>query len=133
MKRLTRIILVGAGLLSAAAVTAAVAPRALAPAQGGLWDVSRTADGHNATRLCLPDPVILSQWEQRTGSCTRVIVTDNGTGATIHYTCADGGFGQSDMTLITPRTIRVDTQGISGGYPFHYQLHARRVGNCPTR
>jgi hypothetical protein len=37
------------------------------------------------------------------------------------------------VTLITPRSLRIDTQGISGGYPFHYQIHARRVGNCAAR
>jgi len=26
--------------------------------------------------------------------------------------------------------MRIDTQGISGNLPFHYQLHARRVGDC---
>lgn len=133
MNRTMRISLFGALALSATALVAGAAPRALAPAQGGLWDISPTADGHNATRLCLPDPVMLAQWEQRTGNCTRVIVSDSGTSATVHYTCADGGFGNSELTLITPRTIRVDTQGISRGYPFHYQLHARRVGNCPAR
>jgi hypothetical protein len=60
-----------------------------------------------------------------------MVIADRGTHAVIHYTCADGGFGRSDVTLITPRTLRIVTQGISGGQPFHYQLHARRVGNCP--
>lgn len=123
------------GLLAApaAVLVAAVAPRALAPAMGGMWDISRSADGHNPTRLCIADPAMLAQFEHRTGSCTRVIVSDSSTSTTIHYTCAGGGFGHSQMTLITPRTIRVDTQGISGGYPFHYQIHARRVGNCTAR
>lgn len=133
MNRTIRIALFGALAVTAATMVAAVAPRALAPAQPGLWDVSRSADGRNPTRLCLPDPTILSQFEHRTGTCTRVIVSDSGTTAKIHYTCADGGFGNSELTLLTPRSIRVDTQGISGGYPFHYQLHARRVGNCPAR
>ena len=111
---------------------AAAGPRALAPAMGGLWDVGRSADGHDAQRLCLHDPIILAQWEHRGGRCTRVILSDQGSRATIHYTCADGGFGRSDLELLTPRTIRVDTQGISGGYPFAYTLHARRVGDCPA-
>ena len=133
MKRVTRIALFGMLALSSATIFAAGSPRALAPAQGGLWDVSRSADGRNPTRLCIPDLAVLAQFEHRGGTCTRVVVSDAGTSAKIHYTCADGGFGQSELTLITPRTIRVDTQGISGGFPFHYQLHARRVGNCPAR
>jgi len=34
------------------------------------------------------------------------------------------------MTLITPRSLRIDTQGISDNLPFHYQLYARRVSDC---
>ena len=43
---------------------------------------------------------------------------------------ANRGFGQSKVTLLTPRSMRIETQGISGNLPFNYQLHARRVGDC---
>ena len=118
--------------LSAAGLLAAVQPRALAPATGGLWDVSQSATGHDATRLCVPTPDVLAQFEHRNARCTRVVIRDRGTSTEIHYTCADGGFGRSVMTLVTPRSLTIDTQGISGGLPFHYKLYARRMGNCPT-
>lgn len=118
----------GAGLLLAAA-----GPRALAPAAPGLWSVSRSADGRDAFRTCIADVALLAQWEHRHGRCTRVVISDVGTKAVIHYTCADGGFGRSDMTLLTPRTLRISTQGISASYPFAYTLHARRIGDCPPR
>jgi hypothetical protein len=35
--------------------------------------------------------------------------------------------------VLTPRTLRVATQGIAAGAPFNYVLHARRTGNCPAR
>jgi len=50
--------------------------------------------------------------------------------AEINYNCADGGFGRSAVTLLTPRSLTIDTQGISGGLPFHYKLYARRMGDC---
>ena len=130
MKNSVRIGLLGLLPLSAAFLAAAAAPRALLPAMGGLWEVSQTADGHGAQRLCVPSPVLLAQYEHRNGRCTRSIVSDQGSEALISYTCAGGGFGQSKVTLLTPRTMRIDTQGISGNLPFHYQLHARRVGDC---
>jgi len=102
-------------------------------AKPGLWDVSLSATGNNARRFCLADPMILSQWEHRSSACTRIILTEHGSSATVHYTCAGGGFGQSTITLVTPRSIKVDTQGISGGLPFAYPLYARRAGNCPGR
>lgn len=131
MNRAFRIALAIAAISASALAVAATRPRALAPAIGGLWEVSRNAQGENARRICVPAPDALAQYEHRGRQCTRMVIADRGTEAVIHYTCSDGGFGRSDVTLITPRTMRIDTQGISGGLPFHYQLHARRVGNCP--
>lgn len=130
MRNLIRIGLVASAMLSGACLVAANVPQALAPATGGLWEVSKSATGHDATRVCVPSPDVLAQFEHRQGRCTRTVVRDRGTAALIHYTCSDGGFGQSDMTLVTPRSLTIDTQGISGGLPFHYKLYARRVGDC---
>ena len=130
MKNSVRLAILGLLPLSAAFLAAATAPRALLPAMGGLWEVSQTADGHGAQRICVPSPVMLAQYEHRAGRCTRTVIRDSGSQAEISYTCSDGGFGQSKITLLTPRTMRIDTQGISGNLPFHYQLHARRVGDC---
>ena len=114
----------------AASLGAATLPRALAPASGGLWEVSTSATGHNPTRLCVASPDILAQYEHRNGRCTRTVIRDSGTNAEISYTCADGGCGRSVVTLVTPRSLTIDTQGISGGLPFHYKLYARRSGDC---
>ena len=130
MSNSVRIALMGLLSLSATGLVAAAQPRAHARAGGGLWEVSQSASGHNPTRVCVPSPEVLAQYEHRQGRCTRVVISDRGTETVIHYTCADGGFGQSKVTLLTPRSLRIDTQGISGNLPFHYQLHARRVGDC---
>ena len=130
MRSRTRIGLTAAISLGSALLVAATVPRALAPASGGLWEVSQTADGHNPTKVCVPSPEVLAQFEHRQGRCTRVVIKDNGAETVIHYTCADGGFGQSTVKLITPRSLTIDTQGISGGLPFHYKLYARRMNAC---
>lgn len=119
--------------LSGSLLIGAAAPTALAPALPGLWEIGRSATGANARRACIVEPVALSQWEHRGGRCTRVVIADSGNKAVIHYTCADGGFGRSEMTLVTPRAIKIATQGISNAGPFAYTLHARRVGNCVRR
>jgi hypothetical protein len=95
-----------------------------------LWEVSTSATGHNPTRLCVASPEVLAQFEHRNGRCKRSVIRDGGTNAEINYTCADGGFGRSAVTLVTPRSLTIDTQGISGGLPFHYKLYARRMGDC---
>ena len=132
MRNGVRIGLAAAVGMSAAGLVAASLPRALAPAAGGLWDVSQSANGHDPTRLCVASPDVLAQFEHRNGRCTRVVIRDSGTAAEIHYTCADGGFGRSVVTLLTPRSLTVDTQGISGGLPFHYKVYARRMGECQS-
>lgn len=133
MRSSARIGLAAALTLSATLSVAANVPRALAPAMGGMWEVSQNANGHDPTKICVPTPEVLAQFEHRQGRCTRVVIRDSGNLAEIHYTCADGGFGRSAVTLITPRSLTIDTQGISGGLPFHYKLYARRMGDCGTR
>ena len=133
MRKVLRIGLSGLLILSGATIAAATVPHALAPASGGLWEVSRSASGHNPTRICVATPDLLAQFEHRQQRCTRKVVSDQGTETLISYNCSAGGFGQSKMTLITPRTLRIETQGISDNLPFHYQLHARRIGDCGVR
>ena len=116
--------------MAATALIAAISPRALAPAAGGLWAVSADATGHDSEQVCISSPEVLAMWEHRAGRCTPEVISDVSSVARIRYTCSDGGFGDSKVTLITPRTMRIDTQGISGGLPFHYQRHARRVSDC---
>ena len=130
MRSVVRIGLAGLMTVAAALIVAAASPRALMPAMGGLWEVGQRADGHDAQRICVASPVMLAQYEHRQSRCTRTTVSDRGTETLISYTCADGGFGQSKITLLTPRTLRIETQGISGNLPFHYKLHARRIGDC---
>lgn len=105
-------------------------PAALAPTKGGLWEISG-APGSRPVRLCVADPAVLAQFEHRGAPCTRVIIRDGRDTVEIHYTCAAGrGFGRSAITVLTPRSLRIDTQGISRNVPFHYLLQARRVGDC---
>ena len=129
--RMTRVSAAAALVLLGA--TAASGPRALAPASGGAWAVALDARGSAARTQCCADPVLLGQWEHRGKRCERTILSDEGDKAIIDYRCGDGGFGHSEITLLTPRTLRVATQGIAAGAPFNYVLHARRVGNCPRR
>jgi len=117
--------------LAALAVGAATLPT-LISGSGGLWEVSRSADGANAEKACVPSAAVLAQWEHRRAQCSHDVISATGTEAVIHYTCPGGEFAQSRIKVITPRTLRIETQGISDGLPFNYVLHARRMGDCPT-
>jgi len=111
-------------LLSASLPQAMVGP--------GEWEIGKTAGGRGE-KVCLPDPAMVLQWEHRGKQCTRVIVTSSLDQAEVHYTCVGGGFGTSRVQVLTPRSIKVNTQGIADGLPFSYVVHARRIGSCPAR
>ncbi len=120
----------GAAAVLAGAAALAAPPSLLGSVAGGTWEVSRSADGSGAVRQCVTNPAALAQWEHRGSACTRVVLSERGAESVIHYTCPAGDFGRSRITVITPRSLRIETQGIHRGEPFFYQLHARRVGNC---
>ena len=117
-----------AACLAAAAVFGGASGSVFSNAEPGLWEITRT--GSQTVKLCLPSLAALAQYEHRGARCSRSVIRDDGTAATIHYTCAGGDFGQTDLKLVTPRSLTVRTQGISAGAPFKYTLLARRVGAC---
>jgi len=116
--------------LAALLVGAATLPPVIAQS-GGLWEVSRSASGSRAVKVCVPRAAEFAQWEHRRIRCARDVISSSETHAVINYTCPSGDFGRSQVRVITPRTLRIETQGISQGFPFNYVLHARRIGDCP--
>jgi hypothetical protein len=137
MKAIKSLLMITAGAVALLALGAAQRPNqrpaALAETSGGLWEISGAPDGNGLRRLCVADTAVLAQFEHRAQMCTRLVISDTPPSAVIHYTCAGGGFGRSKMTLLTPRSIRIETQGISDNLPFNYVIQARRVGDCPRR
>jgi hypothetical protein len=126
------------GLIAAAAVAGAapaVSQRvgALGKLQAGLWQF-RVLDG-GASRpapVCIGDPSVLAQLQHRNSSCSRLVVAQSEDGATVHYTCSAGGYGQTSLRVETPRLVQIDTQGISENVPFAYRAEARYVGSCSS-
>jgi hypothetical protein len=109
---------------------AAVRPAALSRTSPGLWEISGLPNAGTAVRQCLADTALLARVEHRGQNCKQVVTSERASTAVIEYTCANGGFGRSKLTVITPRSLRIETQGISANYPFNYVIQARRVGNC---
>lgn len=118
---------------AALALGGAQRPAALAQTSGGLWEVSGAPGSRVPPRLCVADPVALAQFEHRGKPCTRLVISDTPGATVIHYTCPGAGFGRSRVTALTPRSLRIETQGISDDLPFNYVIQARRVGQCSPR
>lgn len=129
----TRITLaIAAAAITTGAIAAAAPPKTktLAGAAPGLWELSGVPEAKTPVRECLTNFAALAQYEHRTRSCIAGVDSDSGKVAVIHYSCGPSDFGHTSIKLITPRNLKVDTQGISDGLPFAYVLEARRLGEC---
>lgn len=108
----------------------ATAPTLLTTAEPGQWEIGRS--GAAPIKLCVASIAGLAELESRGSVCTRTVIRNSRSTAEISYTCRGGDFGESVLSLITPRSIRVQSQGIAGGAPFKYTVQARRTGDCPA-
>ena len=116
------------GLLGLFALTAAT-DSPLGQTSGGLWEVTG-ARNSGPVRQCVANTRALAQFEHRGENCLPTLVRESGDTAVFQYNCPSGGFGQSEVQVLTPRSLRIATQGISKGLPFSYVVQARRIGAC---
>jgi len=123
------LILAASITLSAAAI-AAGPPAALAKVAGGLWEITGSPGTQSPVRQCVPDIRALAQFEHRTRNCSRNVLSDKAASTVISYSCGPADFGQTEIDVITPRSLRIATQGISDQMPFNYVIQAHRVGDC---
>jgi hypothetical protein len=126
----TTLLTITAGALSALALMAAAQPSVLSATQPGLWEVSGAPGTAAPARLCVADVASLGRYEHRGNVCTAKVLKDGNGSVAIDYSCGAAGFGHSQIDVITPRSLRISTQGISDGLPFNYVLQARRVDDC---
>ena len=128
MTRIITSLLVSAGALL---LTAAQPLPTLAQTQPGLWELSGMPGAKTPVRMCVADVPSLARFEHRGKACTAKVLKQSGSLTAYEYSCRAVGFGRSDVEAITPRSLRISTQGISDGLPFNYVLQARRVDDCP--
>ena len=132
MTRAVSAFVLAATALAGAAVMAAPRPAAFAQAAPGMWEISGYPGARGPARECIGNLALLAQYEHRHQNCSSSVVSDRSPSSVIQYSCPGGGFGRTTVTMITPRSLRIETQGISDNLPFNYTLQARRVGDCPS-
>jgi len=116
--------------MAALALIAAAQPSALSQAQAGLWEISGKPGSNTPVRQCVVDVASLARFEHRAKNCSAKVLKDSNGSVAIDYSCGGAGFGHSEIDVITPRSLRISTQGISDGLPFNYVLQARRIDDC---
>jgi hypothetical protein len=126
-----KLVLVGAIGTALLSLAAAAPPSNLSQVQPGLWEIQGVPGVTGGARLCVADISLLTRFEHRARNCTEKLLKAAGSESDFEYNCRGAGFGHSEVTVITPRSLKISTQGISGGLPFNYVLQARRVADCP--
>lgn len=118
-----------AGLASAAGSVQSAQPllatNAITP---GNWRIQ--TEGMPSKTICLGDILPLLQLQHPQQICSRFTIVDKPDRMTVHYSCANAGWGRTSLLVSTPRLVLVDTQGIARGEPFAYEAEARRIGEC---
>jgi|SRR5947209_4956452 len=130
MKRLRLMGLTAALTAAALALMGAQRPAVFAQLAPGLWEFSGLPGAKIPLRQCVADVSSFAQFEHRGLSCSRDVITDNPGSAVVEYSCGGAGFGHSRLEVVTPRSLRIDTQGVSNKLPFSYVVQARRLGDC---
>lgn len=126
-----------AALVMAGATTAAApdpgASVALSRIERGQYEISEVGSTAPPRSVCVADPAILLQMQHPGAACARFVMADGPDGTTVSYRCPSGGHGRTVVTVTTPRSFDIDTQGIAGGAPFDLNYQGRRVGACSAR
>jgi hypothetical protein len=117
----------------ALALAAVAQPSVFTQAQPGLWEISGVPNSKAPIRQCVPDVAKLAEFEHRGKNCSAKVISSNASSTLVEYSCGGAGFGRSQVDAITPRSLRIDTQGISNQLPFNYVLQVRRIGDCPQQ
>jgi hypothetical protein len=120
-----------AGAAGVLTLAAAAQPSALAQTQAGLWEITGAPGTKAPLRQCIANVASLAEFEHRGRNCSPRIISSSANSVVVQYSCGSADFGRSQVDVITPRSLRIDTQGISGGLPFGYVLQARRIDDCP--
>ena len=124
------LLLCGAALAGPVYAAASSGIGVLDALERGRWTVRDLDSGQSRAPVCLGNGVQFVQPEHDGPACPQEIVENGQTTATVQYSCSGRGFGHTHLRVETPRSIRIDTQGLKNGRPFSYRLEAKRVGIC---
>ncbi|WP_294319461.1 hypothetical protein [uncultured Sphingomonas sp.] len=119
-----------AGVAQSASAPTLAAMRAVTP---GNWSLRSPGSAEAARESCVADTAVLFRLRLRSAQCTRFVIEDTPRIATVHYTCPGAGHVRTTIHVDTPRTLRIESEGIVDGMPFADAFEARRMGNCGPR
>lgn len=117
----------GVAFAQPAAAPTLSAMRAVAP---GSWSLRETGAAGPARTSCFADTTAFLRLRLRSEQCSRFVIEDTPRVATVHYTCPGIGHVRTTVHVDTPRSLRIESEGIADGMPFADAYEARRLGSC---
>lgn len=97
--------------------------------RNGMWEI-RIRGENSSNRICVRTGQELIQLRHRQSGCSRYVIEDSPNEVTVQYSCPGNGYGRTTIRRETPQLVQINSQGIEGNSPFHFNAEGRRVGNC---
>src|SRR6476646_7064583 len=95
-----------------ALMAAAQPPPTFAQAQPGMWEIDGAPGTKTPIHQCVSDVTSLARFEHRSKNCSAKVLKNAGSTTAIEYSCGAAGFGHSEIQVLTPRSLKISTQGI---------------------
>ncbi len=99
----------------------------------GLWQLRAVGGGPSSvatSRLCLGDPVRLTQIQHGDLPCSRIVVRKTADTLTVSYSCKGQGQGLTSIRVESSKLIHIQSQGIKNNAPFSFSVEGRRAADC---
>jgi hypothetical protein len=99
----------------------------------GMWQLRAVGGGPSSvatSRLCLGDPVRLTQIQHGDIPCSRLVVRKTADAVTVSYSCKGQGQGLTSIRVESSKLIQIQSQGIKNNAPFSFSVEGRRAGDC---
>lgn len=122
--------LAGLTVFSVSAPAQAPDLQLLSGLQKGSWTLKARGSSESGKRVCLGDPIALTQIQHGKASCSRYVIEDKPNMLRVSYKCGAQGHGVTTIRRESSGLVQVQSQGIANNAPFSFNMEARRTGSC---
>jgi len=98
--------------------------------QKGEWSLRERGAPNGGEKICLGDPLKLTQIQHGSASCSRYIIENTPKSLRISYKCGNLGHGVTTIRRESSGLVQIQSQGIASNAPFSFTVEARRTGSC---
>jgi len=132
LKMIKNIGLVTASFFAFSAAAPAQAPglALLDGLQKGGWTLKARGSSDSGKRVCLGDPLKLTQIQHGNALCSRYVIENRPNSLRVSYKCGSRGHGVTTIRRESSGLVQIQSQGIANNAPFSFSVEGRRTGSC---